>query len=133
MVAIPLFLIFIVSVLLVFDTKKGILAAVVVRPLIDCFWEAKYDFLALRPTEILGVVLPILIFFKIIISQENKIFRTPLAFTFGIYTFYQLLPILFVASEEGSLKSLSMYFRILHGFLGFIVFQELYIKIFWVE
>jgi hypothetical protein len=119
-------IIFAVAALMLFDTKKGILAAILTRPLIDCFWEAKDIILGVRPTEINGVVLPLLILFKIIISREHKLFRSPFAIFFSIFTFYQFFPTLLMTSDEGVMQGLNYFFRSLHGFVGFLAFQEFF-------
>lgn len=119
-------LIFGVATLMLFDTKKGILATVITRPLIDCFWEAKDIILGVKPTEINGVVIPLLLLFKIIISKEHKLFRSTFAVALGIYSIYQFFPVLLMSSEEGVLTGLNYLFRSLHTFAGFVAFQEFF-------
>ncbi len=119
-------LVFLQSIVVLFDTRKGILAAILTRPLIDCFWQAKDLVLGVKPTEINGVVLPLLILFKIIISREHKLFRSPFAIALALYSFYQFLPIVMIASDEGVRAGLSYLFRSLHTFVGFVAFQEFF-------
>lgn len=77
MIAIALFLVSIVAFLLILDTNKGILAALIARPIIDCFWGDPYIILRIKPTEIMGVIFPTLIFFSIINSIDKRFIRYP--------------------------------------------------------
>jgi hypothetical protein len=126
MVALPLLLITLVAFLLILDTKKGILAAIILRPIIDCFWSLKYMILGVKPTELIGVVFPLLVFMKILISREQKFFRYPFCTFWAIFIFFQLFSTVVMVSHEGVLGGLNYFFRAFNGYVGFLVFQEFF-------
>lgn len=117
---------FAVYCLLLIDTKKGILAAVIIRPLIDCFWQAKDIMFGVKPTEINGVVLPLLILFKILISQDQKFFRSRFSVALAGFSFYQVYPGILISFDSGGLQALNYLFRTMHTFVGFVMFQEFF-------
>lgn len=119
-------LLFITFLLILFDTKKGILASLVLRPLVDCFWQAHHYLMGVKPTEINGIFFPLLVLFKIMISQDKKIIRSPFSLALVFYFFYQLVPISIISSETGVLRALDYLFRTIHIVVGFVLFQEFF-------
>lgn len=121
-------LVFIIALLIAFDTKKGLLAAVAVRPFIECFWQAKDMRFGLKPTEINGILLPLVIFFKVIIGKDTKFIRSSFAVLWVLFTLYQILPTMLIIMERGITPGLDFFFRMLNGFVGFYAFQEFFYK-----
>ncbi|MGO9953669.1 MAG: hypothetical protein ACLPN1_15855, partial [Dissulfurispiraceae bacterium] len=75
MIALPYFLLLLFVAFFCFDTKKAIMVAIIIRPIIDCFYKEAYAFAGIKPTEFLGFLLPTLVCIKILISREQSFTR----------------------------------------------------------
>jgi len=127
MIVLPYFLIFVFVVTLLLDTKKAILVAVLIRPVIDCFYDYKYGIAGIRPPELFGVLLPTLIFFKMIMSQEHGFHRAPLSTLWVFYIYFQLFGVAVIMTVGNDLLLATDYFfRAFNGFIGFFLFQEFF-------
>jgi hypothetical protein len=125
MIAVPYCLLLLFLLAMLIDTRKAILVAVMIRPITDCFYEAKYAFGGLKPTEFLGILLPTFIFFKIISSSEQSFTRAPLSALWIVYIFFQLFgTVLILTVGDDAMMAADYFFRAFNGFIGFFIFQE---------
>ncbi|MEW5802937.1 MAG: hypothetical protein AB1847_12630 [bacterium] len=124
---VPYLLIFITVAALVIDTRKGILIALIVRPIIDACWPYRYGLLGIRPPEIIGVVFPVLVFFKIITSEDQSFFDAPLSWIWIVYIYYQLFSaVMILTTGNGFMDALNFFMRAFNGFIGYYLFQEFF-------
>lgn len=119
-------LIIIVCLYILIDTKRGILLALIMRPLIDIFWELKYLILNVRPPEVNGVLFPLVIFLKLLLSKKNNNFNSPFNIAIIFYFFYQFYPFLLITSDAGGIQAVNYFFRIIHMLIGFFIFQKFF-------
>ena len=127
MIAVPYCLLLLFLIALVFDTRKAILVAVMIRPVTDCFYEANYAVAGLKPTEYLGILLPTLIFIKIIMTRELSFTRAPLSLLWIGFLFFQLFgTVLIVTVGNDAMLGANYFFRAFNGFIGFFLFQEFF-------
>jgi hypothetical protein len=124
MIVVPLFLIGLFVVYSFIDTRKAILIAVLIRPVIDCFWSEKYSVVGIKPTELLGFILPTLIFIKIVMSHEQSFTRAPLSLLWIVYIYFQLFgTVLIMSVGESPILAVDYFYRAFNGFIGFYLFQ----------
>lgn len=127
MIALPYILLLLFLAVFVLDAKKGILIAVMIRPIIDCFYDNSYAFAGIKPTEYFGFLLPTLVCIKILLSRENSFFHAPLAKLWIIYLYTQLFSIMLIITvRNDGLLGMNYFFRALNGFIGFYIFQEFF-------
>ncbi|AJE03250.1 O-antigen ligase family protein [Geobacter pickeringii] len=127
MILLPYSLLLLFLVFFLIDTKKAILVAVMIRPVIDCFYEAKYAFAGIKPTEFLGFLLPTLVCAKILLSRNHSFTRSKFSFLWIVFIFVQLFgTVLIVTVGDDAMLGLNYYYRAFNGFIGFFIFQEFF-------
>lgn len=127
MIAVPYCLLLLFLFAFFMDTKKAIMVAVMIRPITDCFYEAKYAFGGLKPTEFLGILLPTLILIKIMTSKEQSITQAPLSSLWFFYLFFQLFgTVLIMTVGNDAMLAANYFFRAFNGFIGYFLFQEFF-------
>jgi hypothetical protein len=127
MIVIPYFLMLLFLVAVLFDTRKAILLAVIIRPIVDCFYEGEFALVGLKPTEYLGVLMPTLIFLKIIFSSKHSFTKGPLSLLWILFFYFQLFGIVLIVTVGGDIMlGFSSLFRAFNGFIGFYLFQEFF-------
>lgn len=124
---VPYLLIAIFLIVFVFNAKRGILVAVLIRPVIDCFYESTYALGGVKPTELLGVFLPLLVFFQLLLSRNQGFLRVPLARLWIVYSFFQLFSMVIIfTTDYNVIIVLNNFFRLFNGFIAFFLFQEFF-------
>ncbi|AJY71797.1 hypothetical protein RW64_20765 [Geobacter sulfurreducens] len=127
MILVPYLLIAIFLFVFVSDAKKGILVAVLIRPVIDCFYESAFALGGIKPTELLGVLLPLLVFFRLLLSKNQGFLRAPLALLWIVYSFFQLFStVMIFTAGFNFMAAFNHFFRTFNGFIGFFIFQEFF-------
>lgn len=127
MIALPYFLLVMFVAFFFFDVKKAILVAVMIRPITDCFYGATYAFAGIKPTELLGFLLPTLVCIKILLSREKSFTRAPLSYIWIFYIYFQLFGMALIMTVGGdALLGVNYFYRALNGFVGFYLFQEFF-------
>ncbi len=127
MIALPYFLILLFLVAFLIDVRKAILVAVLIRPIIDCFYEANFAFAGLKPTEYLGILLPTFIFIKIVVSSNHGFIRAPLSILWVVYLFIQIFGVVLIMTVGNDVMlGANYFFRIFNGFIGYFLFQEFF-------
>ncbi|HXY55240.1 MAG TPA: hypothetical protein VEM40_11290 [Nitrospirota bacterium] len=103
------------------------MVAVVIRPVIDCFYEFKYGIADIRPPEIFGVLLPTLLCLKILVSSEHGFRRAPLSGLWIFYLYFQLFSVVLITTVGNDAKmAIDYFFRAFNGFIGFFLYQEFF-------
>jgi hypothetical protein len=122
---IPYTLLILFLAVFVLDSKKGILIAVVIRPIIECFYEHQYAVAGFRPPEYLGFLLPIVLFLNILLSKNRSFLRAPNSIVWILYIYFQLFGtgLIYVLGDDFEL-SVNYFFRAFNGFIGFFIFQQ---------
>ena len=103
------------------------MVAIIIRPIIDCFYKEAYAFAGIKPTEFLGFLLPTLVCIKILISREQSFTRAPLSYLWIFFIYFQLFSTaMIIAVGNDPLLSANYFYRALNGFVGFYLFQEFF-------
>lgn len=127
MIVLPYLLLLLFLIFAVMDVRKAILAAILIRPVIDCFYEAKYGFAGIKPTEYLGFLLPTLICLRILLSRDRGFTRAPLSFLWMFFIFFQLFgTALIITVGNDAMLGVNYFYRAFNGFIGFFLFQEFF-------
>jgi len=127
MIALPYVLIALFIAFFCFDTKKAIMVAVMIRPIIECFYKVTYGFAGVRPPEFFGFLLPTLICMKILMSRDKSFTRAPLSYLWIFYIYFQLFgTALILTVGNDALLGADYFYRALNGFVGFYLFQEFF-------
>lgn len=125
MIVLPYLLLLLFLIIIIIDVRKAILVAVLIRPVIECFYETKYDFAGMKPTEYLGFLLPTLICLRILLSRDHSFARAPLSYLWMFYIFFQLFgTALIVTVGNDTMLGVNYFFRAFNGFIGYFLFQE---------
>ncbi|MBN2469060.1 MAG: O-antigen ligase family protein [Deltaproteobacteria bacterium] len=127
MKALPFVLLAVFLLTVLVNTRTGIFVAVLIRPVIDCFYEARYAIFDIKPTELLGVLLPLIVFVKLFVSKEHGFVRAPLAYVWFAYMYLQLFGTAVIITVGGdALLGMGYFFRAFNGFIGYFLFQEFF-------
>jgi hypothetical protein len=113
--------------LLLVDARKGILAGLLIRPIIDACWPLKYQIMGIRPPELISAVFPILVFIRLLASPGRCFRESPLSMLWIFYMFYQLFSAVMILTAGGGLiSSVDFLLRVFNGFVAYFMLQEFF-------
>jgi len=107
--------------LLLFSPVNGVLAIVLLRPVIDASYAN--SFLGVNCLEIVGFFVPLLILPRIIGARDRTFFDMPLSKIGLIYLASYMLGVTGLVAAGKISGAAELFFRVLNGFLGFFMFQ----------
>lgn len=106
---------------LIISPLNGVLVTVMLKPIIDASWRNYY--FGLNLLMVIGVAIPLLIFPRIIGSEDNKFFEMPLSKIGTAYLLSYLIGFIIMVYNNSIMDSIEFLSRIVSGFLGFFMFQ----------
>lgn len=122
-----LFLTLITLFTLTLNPTKGVLLLIALKPIIDTSWDKA--FLGTNCLRIIGVSVPIIIIFRIIFSNDGRLFDMPLTIPWILYAFVNFISFVMIMSFGRGIRSLDFFFRSINGFVGFYMFQNYFNEI----
>ncbi|CAB5151531.1 hypothetical protein D3OALGA1CA_4642 [Olavius algarvensis associated proteobacterium Delta 3] len=108
--------------LLLISAAGGILTTLMLKPVIDTAWN-NY-FAGTNLLRIIGVVVPLIVFPRIIMTHGRNVIKWPLAGVGIFYFFANVLGIMGLIASGNFAASTSIFFRVLNGTLGFFMLQS---------
>jgi len=117
----------VVIVLLLMNPVWGIMAAFIVRPLVDALWS-EYLVVGFKLTELFSVLIPILILSHLLFTYRGRLaFQTmPCRVIWIVYVFNITFFSAIILYQEGMLSGLNVFFRHLNGFIAFYMVQAFF-------
>jgi O-antigen ligase len=105
------------------------LLSFLIRPIIDCFWELKFSVFGFRPPEMVSVLVPGLVFVRILFDSNKSFIRSPLALVWIIFISWHVISAaIIMTAGKGAIEALNFFARVFNGFVGFYMLQQFITK-----
>ncbi|MBW2062857.1 MAG: hypothetical protein JRI95_15030 [Deltaproteobacteria bacterium] len=125
------FLSLIALAFLILHPQVGVLLLLAFKPIIDASWQ--HSLFGYNALEIVGVMVPLIVLFRIFLTRDTNLNEMPLLLLWLIYVFVNLISFVMILGTGRLLGSLDFLFRILNGFAGYCMLQTYFSNKLWFK
>lgn len=116
-----LILVFVAISWMAIDPRRGMLALLIIKPITDAAYLQ--GIFGIRIPEILGGLVPIVFFCRILMFRDDKQEGLPLVFIWVMYVFTNIIGSAMILTTGKFRQAFELIFLIFHGVVGFYMFQ----------